>query len=240
MRNSPAKAHFQRHAAAAMQAGGEHGPVDKAMANQYELMLAKLAEDRRRLKGVQSIEKKAEVKRLLLPEYQPWIEGVLKGDSGQQDDVFMTALIWTIDIGDIAGALPLARYAIGHKLVLPDQYQRTTACLIAEEAADIALKDVAASAASLESLAEVLDLTAAEDMPDEVRAKLHKAIGYAARERAGGDAAGEGLAYLQGAVDHLKRALALHDKVGVKKDIERLEVLIKNSAGTGGNPPAAG
>ena len=33
----------------------------------------------------------------------------------------------------------------------------------------------------------------------------------------------------------LERALQLHDKVGVKKDIERLEVLIKNSTGATGD-----
>lgn len=223
--SSPAKAHFQRHAAAALE--NKEAPVDKATANQYELMLAKLAEDRRRLKGVQSIERKAEVKRALLPEYQPWIEGVLKGDSGRQDDVFMTALIWTIDIGDIEAALPLAEYAVRHRLVLPDQYQRTTACLIAEETADIALKGLPVSPGIL---LQVAALTEAEDMHDEVRAKLHKAIGYAQRE------AGE----LQAARDHLVRALALHDKIGVKKDIERLETAIKNSAGTGGDPSGAG
>lgn len=222
---SHARAHFLRASAAAVQAVGSG--QTQTTGNAYELMLAKLAEDRRRLKGVQSIEKKADVKRQILPEYQPWIEGVLKGDSGQQDDVFMTALVWTIDVGDIAAALPLAAYAIEHKLVLPDQYQRTTACLIAEETADIALKGLPVAA---DLLLQVAALTEAEDMPDEVRAKLLKAIGYAQRE------AGE----LAAARDNLARALSLHDKVGVKKDIERLDTAIKNSAGSGGTTPPAG
>lgn len=235
MRKSPAKAHFLRHAAAGKE-GGEHGHVDKNMGNAYELMLAKLAEDRRRLKGVQSIERKAEVKLELLPEYAPWVEGVLAGGGGRQDDVLMTVMVWRIDIGDVKGALPLAQYAIAHGLVMPDQYKRTTACLIAEEAADMALKNL--GAADLDSLVAVLDLTAEEDMPDEVRAKLHKAIGYVAREIAGDDAAGSGRAYLEGALEHLQRAFELHDKSGVKKDIERLETRLKNSAGTGTTPGA--
>lgn len=223
---SHAKAHFMRHAAAALNL--EERPIDRALASQYELMLAKLAEDRRRLKDVQSIERKAEVKRELLPEYSPWIEGVLKGASGRQDDVLMTVMVWRIDVGDVHGALPIARYAIEHQLVLPDQYKRTTACLIAEEAADMALKDL--EHADIESLAEVLDITAEEDMPDEVRAKLHKAIGYAARHLAGDGTDGTSRAYLEGAMSHLQRALALHDRCGVKKDIERLETVIKNLA----------
>lgn len=222
---SPAKAHFLRQSAAAL--GVASAPVNQATANQYELMLYKLAEDRRRLKDVQSIERKADVKRQLLPEYQPWIQGVLEGDSGQQDDVFMTVLLWTIDIGDIAGALPLVEYAISHKLVMPDQYKRTPACLIAEEAADIALKT--ADVTHLDALIAVEGMTADQDMPDEVRAKLHKAIGYANRTAADYAPDEEKRVVLEAAKQHLERALELHIKSGVKKDIERLETLIKNS-----------
>lgn len=224
---SIARAHFQRASAASLGVSSE-GPQRKESANQYELMLYKLAEDRRRLKTVQSIEIKADVKRQLLPEYQPWIEGVLEGDSGQQDDVFMTALVWTIDIGNIAAALPLVDYAIRHSLLLPDQYKRTTACLIAEEAAEIALKT--GDVAHLEALFEVAQLVADQDMPDEVRAKLHKAIGYGLRACVDDAPAQERRRMLETAKQHLERALTLHDKSGVKKDIERLETLIKNSA----------
>lgn len=222
---SPAKAHFLRTSAAAI--GIAERPQETALANQYELMLYKLAEDRRRLKDIQSIERKAEVKRQLLPEYQPWLRGVLQGDSGQQDDVFMTALLWTIDIGDIAAALPLVKYAIGHQLAMPDQYKRTPACLIAEEAADIALKT--GDVGHLDALIVVEGMTADQDMPDEVRAKLQKAIGYATRTSAAYLPDAEKRPVLEAAKQHLERALELHAKVGTKKDIERLDTLIKNS-----------
>ena len=65
-------------------------------------------------------------------------------------------------------------------------------------------------------------------MPDEVRAKLHKAIGY-------GLAASDPAK----ALDHLRRALQLFANVGVKKDIERLERELKNSA-TGGQSAPGG
>lgn len=215
MRHSPARAHYQQTLAA--QAPSEDRPMDRAAVNAYELMLLKLAEDKRRLKDIQSLERKADVKRELLPEYAAWIDGVLAGDSGLQDDVFMTVLVWTIDIGDIERAIPLAAYAIRHDLAMPDQYKRTPACLIAEETADIALKGIAVAAPLLQAVAALTD---GHDMPDEVRAKLHKAIGYALRD------AGQ----LVEARDRLAHALALHDKVGVKKDIERLDTAIKNSA----------
>lgn len=219
---SPAKDHFRRVAAATI--GAADAPQNQVSASQYELMLAKLAEDRRRLKDLQSIERKAEVKRELLPEYRPWIQGVLEGGSGQQDDVLMTVLVWNIDVGDLPAALEIGRYAIDHKLVMPDQYKRDVPTVLAEEFADQSLKLIAAEKpADLEALIAVAELTAESDMPDEVRAKLYKAIGYAQRMNDDPVAAKESLT----------KALSMHDKIGVKKDIERLETAIKNLAGSG-------
>lgn len=228
MATSHAKAHFQRLAAA--QAGEK--TADIVVGTQYELMLAKLAEDRRRLKAVQSIERKADVKRQLLPEYQPWLDGVLNGDSGQQDDVLTTCMVWHIDVGNLAEALRLADYVIAHNLALPDQYQRSSGCLIAEECADYALrlKD-GIDADTLMYLLAADKITTAQDMPDEVRAKLHKAIGY------GYDQSGQ----KELALEELRRALELNDKVGVKKDIERIERDIRNAdAANGGETNSGG
>ena len=223
--HSPARAHRERTAAAQ-----RHGAGADAMrkdATGYELMLVKLTEDKRRLHDLQSFERRAEVKLNLLPEYVPWIDGALQGGQGVQDDVLMTVMVWRIDAGDLAGALEIARYAIANKLAMPDQYKRNTACLLAEEFADNALRDMAAAAPSPEdaekiatALQQVDDITANEDMPDEVRAKLNKAIGLTLGDK-------------PSALKRLMRAFGLHDKVGVKKDIERLEREIKNSAGNG-------
>lgn len=217
--SSPAKAHFMRKSAASSQAA--ETPAH-ANANQYELMLMKLAQDKRRLKEVQSIERKAEVKREILPEYVPWVEGVLTGEQGVQDDVLMTAMVWRTDVGDLVGALEIGRYAIAHKLAMPDQYARSTGCILAEEFAGMSLKAMAAgSAADTDALIAVDELTNGEDMPDEVRAKLHKAIGL-----------GLSATDKPAALEHLRRAFSLHDKAGVKKEIERLERDLKNSADT--------
>ena len=55
-------------------------------------MLAKLQQDQFRLKQVQSTEGKAKLKAELLPEYVPYIEGVLSAGQGAQDDVLVAAL----------------------------------------------------------------------------------------------------------------------------------------------------
>ena len=103
-------------------------------------MKAALIEDRRRLSDIQSIERKIEAKRGMLPVYQPYIAGVLESGAGAQDDVLMTLMVWYLDIGDIASAVPIAAYAIKHNLSPADQYQRSVVAIFAEESSDTLLR----------------------------------------------------------------------------------------------------
>lgn len=217
---TPAQRHYQRVTAAraAAQAAAD-GP--KVMAgNAYELMLAQLDTDKRRLKSIQSVERKIEAKRELLPAYEPYVQGVLDAASGVQDDVLMSVLVWRIDVGDLPGAIKIASYALDHQLALPDQYQRTLGCLLAEEFADGALKAIkTGGAVDVEALQTVASLTQDQDMPDEVRAKLLKAIGLGLEATAPGEA-----------LEYLQQALVKHEGVGVKKDMERITRTLKNLA----------
>lgn len=220
--HSPARAHFIRmSAAAANQAATDSAP--RPDATQYELHMAQLAEHRRALKQIKSVERKIDFKRKVLPEYDAYVAGVLEGDSGAQDDVITTVMVWRIDVGDIDGALTLAEYVLRHKLALPDQYKRDAACVIAEEIADHAMLELAhdggTDAATLAvQLARTGEMVADCDMPDEVAAKLNKAYGYAQRDI---DPESARLA--------LDRALQLNPKIGVKRDIEILDRAIKNA-----------
>lgn len=234
---SPARKHFEKRIAA-MQTP-QDGSADRTPvnANQYELMLIKLAEDKRSLSATQSMEKRAELKAKLLPEYAPWVSGVLQGDQGVQDDVLMTVMVWHIDAGQLAEALPLAAYAIKHQLKMPDQYKRTTAVVIAEEFADYYLKAFAAKTPiDIHVIQQAMDITLEQDMPDEVKAKLYKTLGYALTNPllvpAEIPSHQERLTF---ALQSLNRALTLHDKVGVKKDIEAIERELKHLTNA---PPA--
>jgi tetratricopeptide (TPR) repeat protein len=211
----------QRQRKLAALQGAANPALDSQAANQYELMLMQLAEHRRRLKQIQSIERKIELKRGLLPEYAAYVTGVLESDCGRQDDVLMTVLVWRIDIGDIEGALSIAAYAIRHDLQTPDRYERSTACLIAEEVADTALKLMDGDTPiPPELITLTLELTTDKDMFDQVRAKLLKAQGLCLL-KAGQQAA---------AMEPLKRALELDDRCGVKKLIEVTEREIKKNS----------
>lgn len=213
---TPARRHRER-ALAALQ-GAANPQFDQARANAYELQLMQLAEHRRTLKGIQSIERKIDAKRPMLAVYQPWIDGVLAADRGGQDDVLVTVMLWTLDTGDLEGALPMASYVIRHGLSTPDRYERTAATLIAEEVADTGIKlQEAGAGPSYGLLCAYLELLTHCDIFDQVRAKLHKAVGRACLA--------DGRKQL--AAEHYRRAIELHDKVGIKKELEVLERELK-------------
>lgn len=218
---SPARRHFERVSAALAAADAGEAPMQ---GEAYELMQAALFEDYRLLKSTQSMERKAEIKRELLPKYAEYVAGVLEAGQGAQDDVLMRVMLWRIDAGDLAGAIAIAKYATKHGLTPPDQFERGTPAIIAEEVADQALKQLEEegvdTTALLVHLVDVEALTRDADMHDQIRAKLHKALGYACR------ATGQ----LDDAQHHLERALALNDRIGVKKDLERLERERKQNA----------
>ena len=223
---SIARQHFQRMTAA--KAAADTAPGEPVKANAYELQLIALADAKRALKQVQSVERKVEVKRRVLPQFGPWVNGVLDAGRGGQDDVVMTAMVWLIDVGDFTAALDIAEYALQHKLTLPDPYRRDVATLVAEEIAEQSSTAIAAGKpVDLANLDRASLLTAEHDMPDEVRAKLHKALGLGHQAQVDLDGKEPDKDAARNALAHFKRALELHDRVGVKKEIERLERLLK-------------
>jgi hypothetical protein len=222
-----AQRHIQRHTAASLQAVADAAQPDHRYANAYELQLMQLAEHRRQLKQIQSIERKVELKSTLLPLYDAWIDGTLQANHGAQDEVLTTLLVWHIDCASYPRALEIAQYALSHNLHLPDRYERTLACVLAEEIADAQLKaSDAGQPIDLTTVHRTVTLTEGQDMPDEVRAKLLKARGI------GRLAKGEGFAVLTDALTDLRRAHILHDKCGVKKLIEQTERKLKKITST--------
>ena len=229
---SPAKRHFQR-TTAAIEAAAVAGPSQTMEgATAYEHQLAQLAQHRARLKQVQSNQGKAELKAQLLPEYVPYVQGVLEAGNGAQDEVLTTVMLWRIDAADYPGALEVAEYVIKHKLKMPDRFERTTGTLIAEEIAEAALKAFKAGTDfDLGLLTHADSLTAKEDMPDQARAKLLLAIGKASALLVNDEQPTDGdKACLETAKHFLAKAIALHSNCGGKKDLERVDRLLKKHA----------
>ncbi|WP_192980899.1 phage terminase small subunit [Pseudomonas sp. EggHat1] len=201
----------------------------------YELMLAKLQQDQLRLKQVQSNQNKALLKAELLPEYADYVAGVLAGGKGAQDDVFVTVMLWRFDAGDFAGGLQAAAYVLQHDLKMPERFNRTTGCVVAEEIAEAALRALkAGSDFDLEVTLQANELTASHDMPDAARAKLMLAIGRLYALKVKDDASGEDLGNLVNAKEYLTKAISLYSACGAKKDLERVDRLLKKHADTNG------
>ena len=198
----------------------------------YELMLAKLQQDQLRLKQVQSQQNKAKVKGELLPEYVPYVDGVLAAGQGAQDDVLVTIMVWRFDAGDYAGGLDIAEYVIRHNLQTPNRFNRTTGCLVAEEVAEAALTvQKAGGVFPHDILTRTAVLTADQDMPDEARAKLTLALGRSTLVGLDENNPGQP-GQIQAGIDLLKSAIQQHNSCGGKKDLEGAERLLKKHAGT--------
>lgn len=229
----PFRAHMERVSAATAAtgvfaaAGALVSAENGAGADEYRLMLAALGNDLRQLHNIQSLERKIEAKRGMIDRYRDWLEGALAAESPAQDEIVTTMLVWSIDLAEWPLALNLARHALTHGLALPERYRRTPGTLIAEEVAEAGLqKDPTVDLATLQ---QVDALTDTADMPDEVRAKLKKAMGLAFKARADAfdadtdsDVAGGKGALIAAARTQLERALALDGRCGVKKLIEQL------------------
>ena len=232
---NPCRRHFQRVTSAEAAAAVAGPAMTMEGCTVYELHLAKLQQDYLRLKQVQSTEGKAELKRQLLPEYVPYVEGALAEGKGAQDQVLTTLMVWRMDAGDFAGALDIADYVITHALLMPDRFERTTGTIVAEEIAEVALKaQKAGGAFDLDLLLRTEQIAGKEDMPDQAKAKLHLAIGKAVSAQVTDDMpASSAMQPLELAKTHLARAIELHTNCGSKKDLERVERLLKKHTAPG-------
>ncbi|OCC25301.1 hypothetical protein MB02_01100 [Croceicoccus estronivorus] len=217
-------------------------PDTGAEATEYELLLAALGEDMRRLKDIQSTEGKIAAKREMIDRFSPHVDATLAAaiDSGRavQDEVLVNMMIWRFDIADYDRALDIAEHVLRFGLRLPERFQRTPATLIAEEAAEAGL-----TAAKMDRdfplavLQRADQLTATSDMPDIVRAKLAKAQGQQLQRAAAvadddpeTTPAGAAHASRKAALVQFRRAIELEPKIGVVKEIERLTAWLNKHA----------
>lgn len=227
MAQTPAQRHRARvlaeeHAAKAA-AIDPHGPMQ---GSEHQLMLATLHAHKSTLKNIKAVENKIAAKVKLLTDFDPYIDGVLQADAGAQDPVLVEVLVWQIDVGNWPRAMQLAEYALRHGLQMSDRYSRDLASVVMEETAEAAIAGKLAGHDAMVTLAKVDQLTTGLDIHDQVRAKLHKAIGWAAMGKTTTtevDPKQLELQPVQIALEHLTRAVTLFEKVGVKKDVERLE-----------------
>ena len=228
---SSAHQHKMRVLAARATANAVPGSaVDADTSQAHRLIRAKLDTDRRRLHDIHSVERKIAVKRELIDEYDDYVNGVLASGVGVQDEVLCYVMLWRLDIGDFRRGFEIARYVLQHGLAMPDQHRRTPAAIIADVPSDEALRAFKRNEPfDVEILRETMELVGERDIPDQAKAKLHFALGrHLIQDEP------------QEAIAHLRRAVDLHEHVGAKKDIERLEARLRREATNNESGTAAG
>lgn len=204
-----------------------NSPADRAAAQ----IGLRLTHDLRALKETRSIDHKIAKKREMIGQYRDWIAGILAADSGIGTgiaaDVLPTIMVWAIDIGDYDYALALGEFVLHHRVPLPKRYERDAATLIVEEIADQAIRAQNSDQRfPFEILDRVQDLTFADDIHDQVRAKLLKAIGVELVAAAQDMEADPARAELTSALSALREAQRLHDRIGVKDKIKRADKML--------------
>ncbi len=223
-----ARKHYQQHQAkSAAESAAEFGTMQNT--NAYEQHLMQLNSDKNRLKNIQSKQNKVELKRQLLPNYKPYLHGILEVKPGVQDAVVTEMLVWSIDVGEYDFALDLAEYVLEHGLKLPDRFERSEACFITEDIADEFLKvlktDVSIDITVLERLESLITDESLDkskrDMPDEVKAKLYLALGKAEMRLITGEQLVD-LVHATRARDFLEQACKLDDKCGGRTDLNKM------------------
>jgi len=237
------------HPAAVGRPAAAGSPADRALAE----MKLRLRHDLQRLKEIKSIKLKIAAKREMLPSYRAWCDGLLEAGrmtngnelSGPVDEVLPTIMVWSIDTGDWTHALELAAHVLRFRIPLPSRYERDAPTLIVEQIAEEAIKlQQVGEVFPFEVLEQVEDLTRDADIFDEVRAKLNKAIGAELTRETEAIAPGtpEFIVSAERALAVLREAQKLHDRVGVKDKIKRLERALappKPTTKPAGTPPAA-
>ncbi len=212
---------------------GDATPRKTAAQAEYDALLVVLHDDVRKISEIASIEARNPIKRDKMAQYRPWVDGVLQAgegaDSAAPDEIVATMLIWALDIGDFEFAMAIARHMLAFGLPLPERFDRSTGCYVAETLAELSLKNDDVPHAIL---VEAHELTKADvtTIPDQARAKMFKALGRSALVQieahdpnAENAVAGQLQALQTSALAHFEQALALNSKAGVKRNITDLK-----------------
>lgn len=163
---------------AQVEAGGTHPATAtrKPVSATHRLMLASLQADYARLKNVRSKQRKAEIKRELLPRYADHLSAKLNQAGSGHDETLVVLCVWAFDAGEWRTALMLAAFALQHGMNAPEGFKRSLPETLLEEAA-IQAKQQGYPSDLREYLQHLQALTSGADIADEVTAKFNKALG---------------------------------------------------------------
>lgn len=178
------------------------------------------------LQDTRSTQEKIAKKMAWLPEYLGYIDGCLAVSPSAQNTTLVMLMIWAVDAGEYELAVQIAEYAILNDMVMPEGYSRNIAEFVTEQCAEDFLNDSDLAIDHAELIKKIIELGVGEQMVDQARAKIYRALGDALKE-----------AQPIEALNAYKNALRLNNKVGCKKDLTALEKIL-NMQTTESSPDA--
>lgn len=202
-------AHRHKQAILAQQAVVEDTTVN---ASAYELLLEMLGQHKRALKVHKSMSSKNELKAQLMTEWHDYIDELTNNGNGQPNAIAGQLLVWAIDVGDYERGIALGRYMLANNINMPEQFERDSEDVLAEEMATAWIgKDE--PSITLDDLLATEKLVADCELYDEVKAKLYRAIGeaYAKADNT------------TQAVSYLEQAIGYNPQVGCKPLLNKLK-----------------
>lgn len=219
-----ARTHFLKHQAqAAAEQAAEYGGMQNL--NAYEQQLLQLNSDRQHLKNMQSDKLRTEYKAQQLPQYLPYVRGILQARPNVPDEVVTEVMVWAVDTGNFNVALDVAEYVLPANLPMPDRFGRNVASFITEDTADRILSQLSNLSMDdlnvvylpvlvrLENLISRQDLpNDVKDMPDQVKAKLYLVLGRAYAQ----------LGQYELAKTNLETALSFNEHCGGKTNLKQV------------------
>ena len=231
MRQTPAMMSYMRKLAAKQQAQADAANVHgETVGEAFELMMMQMRQHRSDLKAIKSIESKIEAKRQLLPLYDAYVDGVMQARPGTQDQIIARVMVWSLDAGLYKRGIDIAEYMLAAGLNPPDDYQRNVATILQDEISTAVCDGKLSGDEAMQTILRVMGLTTTADTPDQPKARLCKAAGWALigkTSTSDADIAKLTPEVCAQALPYLQRAIELDKLAGVKKDIERLERRVK-------------
>lgn len=191
-------------------------PNDNSPATVTQRIELRLSNQLDQLSHIKGVDLKVTKKKEWYPDYLGFIEGSIAASPAPQNDALLHLMVWAIDVGDLNTAAKIGQFAVLNNMVMPGKYKRSVAELLTENCAEALIADPVLAQQSVELIQRIIDVGYGQDMVNEARAKIYKAQGFALMESQPSEA-----------LRAFQTAYRLHDKVGVKKDMDKLERLVK-------------
>lgn len=184
-----------------------------------KLMEAGLDEDLARLKAINNLAGKQDLKRTeLLPKYQDYIQRYLESGLVMQNRVLVQVMVWLFDTTQFDDALELADLAIEQGQLMPERFKRRDIqTFVADAVGDWANAEYDAGRSPEPYLSNLLPRVDGEwSLPEQIPSKFHKLIGIRAMDDEQWEVA----------LKHLVRAMELYPQAGCKTRIEKCRLVL--------------